>query len=110
MHVDDGDTLRRVADRFAEAAVDVLIQQAIPGPESRIESYHAYVDGSGAVAGEFTGRKLRPALDARDAHRGGRQFLADLPLRAKVDGRKSPTAPSTIHRRTRRAPSRPPSV
>jgi D-aspartate ligase len=59
MRIDDGESLRRLADRCAEAAVDVLIQEAIPGPESRIESYHAYVDGSGAVAGEFTGRKLR---------------------------------------------------
>jgi D-aspartate ligase len=38
---------------------EVIVQQLIRGPESRIESYHVYVDASGAVAGEFTGRKIR---------------------------------------------------
>ena len=29
------------------------------GSEDRIESYHAYIDERGRIAGEFTGRKLR---------------------------------------------------
>jgi D-aspartate ligase len=35
-----------------------------PGPETRIESYHVYVDQRGQVVGEFTGQKIRtqPAL------------------------------------------------
>lgn len=37
----------------------VLVQEAIPGPESLVESYHAYVDASGEVVAEFTGRKIR---------------------------------------------------
>jgi len=38
---------------------EVIAQQRISGPESRIESYHVYVDAAGAIAGEFTGRKIR---------------------------------------------------
>jgi D-aspartate ligase len=38
---------------------ELLAQQLITGPESRIESFHAYVDESGAIAGAFTGRKIR---------------------------------------------------
>jgi D-aspartate ligase len=37
----------------------VLVQEAIPGPESLVESYHAYIDAEGAVVSEFTGRKIR---------------------------------------------------
>jgi D-aspartate ligase len=37
----------------------VLVQQLIPGPETRIESYHVYVNAAGDVAAEFTGRKIR---------------------------------------------------
>jgi predicted ATP-grasp superfamily ATP-dependent carboligase len=46
-------------ERFARDGQDVLAQELIPGPESRIESYHAYVAPDGQVLGEFTGRKLR---------------------------------------------------
>jgi D-aspartate ligase len=51
--------LDAVRERMSGGGVDMLLQEAIPGPESRIESYHVYVDESGRVAGEFTGRKLR---------------------------------------------------
>ena len=37
----------------------VLVQRYIPGAETRVESYHVYVDAHGRVAGEFTGRKVR---------------------------------------------------
>jgi D-aspartate ligase len=37
----------------------VLVQEYIAGPEAQVESYHVYVDSSGATVGEFTGRKLR---------------------------------------------------
>ncbi len=39
--------------------LDLLVQELVPGPETRIESYHTYVDEGGAVVGEFTGRKIR---------------------------------------------------
>jgi D-aspartate ligase len=45
--------------RLIGARIDVLAQQLIGGPESHIESFHVYVDASGSIAGEFTGRKIR---------------------------------------------------
>jgi predicted ATP-grasp superfamily ATP-dependent carboligase len=36
----------------------LVVQEAIPGPEHRIVSYHAYID-DGVTRGEFTGRKIR---------------------------------------------------
>ena len=59
IHVADEQALRDVWAHLARAGVGVIRQEAVPGTEARIESYHAYVDESGAVAGEFTGRKLR---------------------------------------------------
>jgi predicted ATP-grasp superfamily ATP-dependent carboligase len=45
--------------RLAELRIDVLLQEIVEGPESLIESYHAYVDETGHVGGEFTGKKIR---------------------------------------------------
>jgi predicted ATP-grasp superfamily ATP-dependent carboligase len=45
--------------RLAEADIEVLAQEAVPGPEREIFSYHAYVDVGDKVAGWFTGRKIR---------------------------------------------------
>lgn len=59
VRVDSAQELRRLWSRLAEMDGEILVQELIPGPETRIESYHAYVDGEGRVAGEFTGRKLR---------------------------------------------------
>ena len=53
---------RELADlwpRLATLAAPVVLQQSIPGPESRLESYHVYIDPAGRVAGEFAGRKIR---------------------------------------------------
>ena len=91
--------LRQVLGQLAETAADVVVQEIVSGPETRIESHHAYVDATGAVAGEFTGRKLRThppqygfssALEitaARDVAELGREVLARLDLRgvAKLD-------------------------
>jgi D-aspartate ligase len=95
----DVSTLRTALRQLGECGIDVLVQELIEGPESRIESYHAYVDESGAIAGDFTGRKTRthPATNgfssaleitvARDVADLGRDVLARLGLRgvAKVD-------------------------
>ena len=35
----------------------MILQQMIPGPESQIFSYHAFIDRSGSVLSEFCGRK-----------------------------------------------------
>ncbi len=94
-HRELDDLVRRLAGRHAR----VIVQQPIDGPESRIESYHVYVDAEGQVAAEFTGRKLRtypPALghstavvttDAPDVIRLGRDVVERLGLTgvAKLD-------------------------
>jgi D-aspartate ligase len=90
---------RRRWDQLTRLDAEVLVQQLIPGPERAIESYHAYIDDRGAIAGEFTGRKIRtyPACygystsveitDTADVARLGREVLRALGLRgvAKVD-------------------------
>jgi predicted ATP-grasp superfamily ATP-dependent carboligase len=97
--VDDAASLRAVLDRLGESGADVLVQELIAGPETRIESHHAYVDATGAIAGEFTGRKVRTypaahgfssALEitaAPDVAELGREVLARIGLRgvAKLD-------------------------
>lgn len=85
--------------RLATWRSDVVVQQLVPGPVTALESYHAYVDDRGAIAGEFTGRKIRtyPALhgystavevvELPDVAALGRDVLARLELRgvAKAD-------------------------
>ncbi len=90
------------------AGIDLLAQEQIPGPETRIESYHVYVDGQGQVAGEFTGRKIRtwPAVyghstaltltdsrgEAADVAALGRDVASRIGLRgvAKFDFKRAP--------------------
>jgi len=101
--VSDAAGLARVLEQGG-GGIDLLVQELVPGAESRIESYHAYVDESGAVAGEFTGRKLRthPARygystalvisDAPDVLALGRDVVERLGLRgvAKLDVKRAP--------------------
>ena len=51
--------LRALWPWLIPVGIDLLAQELIPGPETRIESHHVYIDADGAVAGEFTGRKIR---------------------------------------------------
>jgi D-aspartate ligase len=53
--------LRQVTDAVHASQRSLIVQQYLPGPESLIESHHAYVCRDGRVAGEFTGRKVRTA-------------------------------------------------
>jgi len=90
--------------RLAALGTPVLAQESIPGPESRIESYHVYVDQGGAIAAEFTGRKIRTypltcghstALEisnAGDVRACGRAAVEKLGLRgvAKLDFKRGP--------------------
>ncbi|MGZ6642127.1 MAG: carboxylate--amine ligase [Solirubrobacteraceae bacterium] len=90
--------------RLANLPCDVIVQQLVPGPETAIESYHAYIDTDGATAGEFTGRKIRTfpsrygfstaveVCDVRDVRELGRDVLSRLGLRgvAKVDFKRDP--------------------
>jgi D-aspartate ligase len=57
--VDGPEALRTLWPRLAAAGTELLAQELIAGPESRIESYHTYVDPDGTVVAEFTGRKIR---------------------------------------------------
>jgi D-aspartate ligase len=91
--------LERIWPGLARERLEVLVQEMIPGPESRIESYHVYRDAAGAFVAEFTGRKIRTdppaygettALEItaeRDVAELGREVTRRLDLRgvAKLD-------------------------
>jgi predicted ATP-grasp superfamily ATP-dependent carboligase len=59
LRVDDHAALEAAVARATASGVELLVQELITGPEASIESYHVYIDGEGAIAAEFTGRKLR---------------------------------------------------
>jgi D-aspartate ligase len=98
------DDLVALRERVAAAGTAVLAQELVDGPESRIESYHAYRDSDGRTLGEFTGRKLRTwpleyghttalvTTDAPDVRDAGRDVLDRLALPgvAKVDFKRDP--------------------
>jgi predicted ATP-grasp superfamily ATP-dependent carboligase len=99
LYVGGADEWAAVWRRLALCETDVVVQQLVPGPESAVESYHAYVDERGSLAGEFTGRKIRTfpprygmstaveIVELPDVAALGRDVLASLGLRgvAKVD-------------------------
>jgi len=57
--VADRAQLLAVLASLKREGIAVVAQELVPGGEERVVSYHVYVDPSGAVAGEFTGRKIR---------------------------------------------------
>jgi predicted ATP-grasp superfamily ATP-dependent carboligase len=97
--VNTPDELREMSSRLSERGVRALAQTAVLGPETRVESYHAYVDETGAVVGEFAGRKLRTypivhgsstaliLTDNEDVIATGRDLVSRMGLRgvAKLD-------------------------
>jgi D-aspartate ligase len=107
IHVESPAGLTVLWPRLAKTVPEVLVQEAIPGPESSIESYHVYIDASGEIAGEFTGRKLRTyprrygystavtitqseevtALGREISRRLGLRGIAKLDLKRDPDGR-----------------------
>jgi len=96
--------LERLWPSLAAADVDLVVQEMVPGGEDRIESYHGYVDASGEVAAEFTGRKIRTypqrfgettaceITDAADVRELGRECMRRLRLTgvAKLDFKRDP--------------------
>jgi len=104
LRIDRPEAMERVVAALAATGIDAVAQEFVEGPESRIESYHAYIDEHGEVAGEFTGRKIRTrppsyghstALEttsASDVARCGLEVLRRLGLRgvAKVDFKRTP--------------------
>jgi D-aspartate ligase len=59
IRVDSADELSSLWPRLRATSLRFLAQELVVGPETRVESYHVYVDGQGRIAGEFTGRKVR---------------------------------------------------
>lgn len=104
LEVADVDALRALWPRLFDVGVDLLAQELIPGGETRIESYHCYVDARGRIAADFTGRKIRtfPAAfghttaleitDTADVRRQGRDIVERLGLTgvAKFDFKRDP--------------------
>lgn len=74
-HVASPHALTALWPRLAAAGVCVLAQEAVPGPESRMESYHAYVDAGGGLVAAFTGRKIR-TLPTRCGHSSAVELTA----------------------------------
>lgn len=105
IRVSDAQELRALRSETSRRGIDALVQEEIPGPERRIESYHVYVDADGEIAGEFTGRKLRThppgygystALEitrVEDVARAGRGVVRRLGLTgvAKLDFKRDPS-------------------
>lgn len=105
LRLDSESDLRELWPVLAEGGFDFVAQELIPGGEDRIESYHAYVDERGDVAGEFTGRKLRThprefghttaltITDQGDVRELGRHCMRALGLQgvAKVDFKRAPS-------------------
>lgn len=99
IEVETSEKLREMWPSLAAANLELLIQEAVPGPETAIESYHVYVDQDGAVAAEFTGRKIRTLpkafgfstsltiSEADDVAELGRDIVRKLRLQgvAKID-------------------------
>jgi predicted ATP-grasp superfamily ATP-dependent carboligase len=104
VQIDTPQALRAAWPRWALEGIDLLVQELIPGPETRIESYHVYVDEHGQTVGEFTGRKIRtlPTIhghstaltitDVADVASLGRSLTTTLGLRgvAKFDFKRGP--------------------
>jgi predicted ATP-grasp superfamily ATP-dependent carboligase len=104
LQVGDEQDLLRLWPRLAALGAPVVLQESVPGPESRLESYHVYLDHNGRIAGEFAGRKIRTLplahghttaltiTDTPDVIEQGRELVRMLGLRgvAKVDFKRAP--------------------
>ena len=99
VQVDSFEALMGVWREAARHRTSVLVQQLIPGDETRVESYHVYVDGRGDIVAAFTGRKVRTLpvrfgqstalelTDSEDVRTLGADLVARMGLRgvAKLD-------------------------
>lgn len=104
LRVDALEQLQALWPRLAAAQLAVLAQELVPGPETRVESYHVYVNEAGKIVGEFAGRKIRThplafgdstaleVTDAADVLELGRTIVRRLKLRgvAKFDLKRAP--------------------
>lgn len=99
VQVDSLRELNEVWRRAAAYRTPLLVQQLIPGDETRVESYHVYVDEGGHIVAAFTGRKVRTLpvrfgqstalelTDQPDLHALGADLVGRMDLRgvAKLD-------------------------
>ncbi len=76
VHAESRAELERWWPQLAAAGIPVLAQEAVPGDETRIESWHAYVDAAGEHVAGFTGRKIR-TLPARYGHSSALETTAE---------------------------------
>jgi predicted ATP-grasp superfamily ATP-dependent carboligase len=102
--VPDRARLDQLWQKLAKTDMEFIVQELISGPETCIESYHAYVDAEGNLVAEFTGRKVRTfeptfgfstalvTTSAPDVIELGRDVLQRLSLRgvAKLDLKRGP--------------------
>jgi D-aspartate ligase len=100
----DPEALRGLMRELGTVTSRFVVQSRIPGPETRIDSYHVYVDAARSVAGEFTGRKIRTypprygystaveITDDSEVRELGRECVSRLGLRgvAKLDFKRDP--------------------
>jgi D-aspartate ligase len=59
LRIDSAEQLATLREGLRDSRLELLAQELIEGPETRIESYHVYVDEGGATVADFTGRKIR---------------------------------------------------
>jgi len=104
LRIDTAEEFRTLWPKLTASGVEILAQELIPGSETRIESYHVYVDSEGQILGEFTGQKIRTypreygdssaliTTDATDVAMLGRELVQRLGLKgvAKFDFKRAP--------------------
>jgi D-aspartate ligase len=104
LQVGDEQDLCALWPRLAALGAPVVVQESVLGPESRVESYHVYVDRNGQTVAEFAGQKIRTMppefghttaltiTDTPDVIKQGRDLVRVLGLRgvAKVDFKRAP--------------------
>lgn len=96
--------IQEIWDHLSPTARTFIFQELVPGPESCVESYHAYVDLQGSLIVDFGGRKIRTSppeyghstalltSDAPDLIASGREITERLGLRGvlKIDFKRGP--------------------
>jgi D-aspartate ligase len=103
LHLAGPDEWSAIWPRLADLPSELVVQESVPGPETAIESYHAYIDRDGTIVGEFTGRKIRTfpprygystaveVIDLPDVAELGREVLTRVGLHgvAKADFKRA---------------------
>lgn len=59
IHLANAESVEQAILGWGDQRPNFLVQELIPGPESNIVSYHAFIAKDGSVVNEYTGRKWR---------------------------------------------------